>query len=448
MLGEVDPFLLKTLYNSKDPDAGLHSIQDNSEFQKLIQRHSLQLFGGPLLGCVTTDSAKIWLRTPQPADVQIDYWPVENQKTVSKTAIRKTTATGDYTTILSLANLQPFQQYGYAVLVDGKRVPLKTPPVFRTNPANDQQVKFSVAFGGGARYMPDKERIWSTIAKVQPHAFLFLGDNLYIDEPEWRGKQRAMYYRRQLRPEFQELTSQAAAYAIWDDHDFGKNDVAGGPAINKPAWKIPAWKVFRENWNNPAYGGGEEQPGCWFRFSIGDVDFFMTDGRYYRSFKEGTMLGPVQKQWLLKELKASKAKFKVIASGTLWTELADKGGKDSWWGVPEEREEIFSLIDRENINGVVLLSADRHRTDIYRIERPNGYDLYEFETSKLTNDHTHPTKPKAVFSWNKGNFYGLLTFDLTQADPVLTFDCIDIDGKPIHSFPLKLSQLQRPVENK
>ena len=154
------------------------------------------------------------------------------------------------------------------------------------------------------------------------------------------------------------------------------------------------------------------------------------------------MLGPVQKKWLLSGLKASKATFKVIASGTLWTEHADKGGRDSWWGVREEREEIFSLIDNERIGGVILLSADRHRTDVYRIERPNGYDLYEFETSKLTNKHTHWTKEEALFSYNKGNFFGLLSFDLTKSDPEVTFQCITMDKKSVYKLTLKRSQLQ------
>jgi hypothetical protein len=244
-----------------------------------------------------------------------------------------------------------------------------------------------------------------------------------------------------MRPEFIELSATTACYAIWDDHDFGANDVSGGIDPFKPAWKLPVWKVFKENWPNPYFGGGEKQPGCWFDFSIGDVDFFMTDGRYYRDFKKGTMLGPVQKQWLKEKLSNSKATFKVIASGTLWTETADKGGKDSWWGVPEEREEIFSLIDEKNIDGVILLSADRHRTDIYKIKRPDGYDLYEFETSKLTNNHTHGTKKQAIFSYNKGNFFGLLDFDLTKEDPEMTFRCITMENEEVYNLTLKQSQL-------
>jgi alkaline phosphatase D len=168
----------------------------------------------------------------------------------------------------------------------------------------------------------------------------------------------------------------------------------------------------------------------------------MLDNRYYRSFEDGTMLGPEQKEWLLAKLKASDATFKVLASGTLWTEHADKGGRDSWWGVKEERNEIFDFIETESIGGVILLSADRHRTDVYKIERPNGYDLFEFETSKMTNDHTHPTKKEAVFSYNEGNFFGMLKFDLEKADPEMTFECITMEDQKVYEMTLKRSQLQ------
>lgn len=446
VLGELDPFIISEIYNSKNVEASLADLQDSDAFKALIKKHKLKLFGGPMLGCVTPTSAKIWVRTPHASKVQVvvGHGPVPDARrtAVIKTDVATTSAKEDFTAVLTIDGLKPFTYYHYDVLVDGQSALPKPLPVFRTNPSRDQKVKFSTAFGGGARYVPEKERMWDTVASFRPHAFLFLGDNIYIDEPKHRGKQRAMYYRRQLRPEFQRLTSQATNYAIWDDHDFGANDTAGGPDRYKPDWKLPVWKVFKENWVNPAYGGGEKQPGTWYDFNIGDVEFFMTDGRYYRDFKKGTMLGPVQKQWLLAKLKASKATFKVIASGTLWTKHADKGGKDSWWGVKKEREEIFSLIDKEKIPGVILISADRHRTDIYKIERPNGYDMYEFETSKLTNNHTHGTKKEAVFSYNKGNFFGMLNFDLTKPDPEMSFQCITIDGKVVHTFTLKRSQLE------
>lgn len=442
VVGELDAFLLETLYKTEDPDTGLAAISEDRRFRDLIARHDLKLFGGPMLGCVTDTSARFWVRTPASARVRAVVAREGDSSRIRKTRVVRTKAADDFVALLDIQRLTPFTTYSYDILVDGESVLEGDAPRFRTSPARGQAARFSVGFGGGARYVPENEGIWDVIASHWPAAFLFLGDNVYIDLPDSRTKQRVHYYRRQLRPEYRRLTASTSVYAIYDDHDFGVNDCAGGLDPFKPAWKVPAWRVFQENWVNPYYGGGEKQPGCWFDFSIGDVDFFMLDNRYYRSFEDGTMLGPAQKQWLLDKLRASTGTFKVIASGTLWTEHADKGGADSWWGVKGEREEIFSFLERERIGGVILISADRHRTDVYRIERPNGYDLYEFETSKLTNLHTHKTREEALFSYNEGNFFGLLTFELAPPDPEVTFECITSGNESVYSLSLKRSQLE------
>ncbi len=450
LMKELTPYLIEMFSGPKDrggpigADAALSDVLDRPEFQALVKKHKLKLFGGPMVGCLTDTSATIWVRTLGEANVQVVAY--NGSANISRPApirssVARTTKTTDLTAVVKLTGLKPWTQYQYTVVVDGVPVHGSRPMVFRTAPAKGQKVAFKVGFGGGARYVPKYEHMWDTIASLKPAAFLFLGDNVYIDKPQRRDVNRMHYYRRQLHPAFRRLTASTAIYAIWDDHDFGVNDCAGGPARFSPDWKFPVWKVFRQNWNNPYYGGGPEQPGCWFDFQLGDVDFFMTDGRYYRSFKDGTMLGPVQKKWLLERLRASKATFKVIASGTLWTPLADKGGKDSWQGVEAEREEIFSLINEAKLDGVVLISADRHRSEIWKIDRPNGYPLYEFESSKLTNMHTHPTREQAEWSYNKGNYFGMFTFDTTKPDPTITFECILIDGKVVHTKTLKLSEI-------
>ena len=145
--------------------------------------------------------------------------------------------------------------------------------------------------------------------------------------------------------------------------------------------------VFRQNWNNPAYGGGEKQPGCWYDFHIGDVHFIMLDGRYYRDLKGASMLGAAQKAWLFESLKSSAGTFKVLASPVPWSPGV-KRSKDTWDGFPEEREEIFSFIETHHISGVLLMGADRHRSDLRKIKRANGYDLYEVMSSRL-HERTH-----------------------------------------------------------
>ena len=231
---------------------------------------------------------------------------------------------------------------------------------------------------------------------------------------------------------------------MWDDHDFTTNDSWGGPEIREPAWKIPVWRIYRENWNNPSYAGGESQPGCWFSFSIADVDFFMLDGRYYRTdpkIEHPSMLGPIQKEWLFNELKSSQGTFKVLASPVPWAYGAKPGSLDPWQGYKEEREEIFSFLEDNRIEGVILISADRHRSDLWKIERPDGYDFYEFESSRLTNIHHHKVMPESLFGYNEKCSFGQLIFDTTKSDPQVTYEIININNELIYTFELRKSQL-------
>ena len=201
--------------------------------------------------------------------------------------------------------------------------------------------------------------------------------------------------------------------------------------------------LFKENWNNPAYGD-PEWPGTWFRFNIADVDFFILDSRSYRTnphAENPTMLGPVQKAWLLEQLKASKATFKVIASPVPWAYESKGESLDTWNGYREERSEIFQFLSKNKLDGVVLLSADRHRSDVWRIERPSGYALYEFESSRLTNQHVHRVMPGSIFGYNEKQSFGLLTFDTTLPDPTVTYQIYSIDDDLIYTLEVKRSEV-------
>jgi alkaline phosphatase D len=133
--------------------------------------------------------------------------------------------------------------------------------------------------------------------------------------------------------------------------------------------------------------------------------------------------------------------FKVIASPVPWS-LATKGeARDTWNGFKEERQEIFDFLAENKINGVILISADRHRSDAWRIDRSNSYPLYEFESSRLTNKHFHELMPDALFGYNEKQSFGLLTFDTTPSDPTVTYQIISNDNELIHTLTLKRSEI-------
>jgi alkaline phosphatase D len=422
----------------------LGPLTSTREFKRYRARHPVHLLHGPMLGTMTDSGVRVWVRTADESEVTVHVFHAaeiqENARTVA-TGSARTVKAMDYTGIVAISGLEPSTRYRYDVLADNTSLLGANRPEFETFPRVASSNKVRVAFGGCAATIPEHERMWDTIASFHPQAMLMLGDNVYIDLPEEAGAlHRYTYYQRQSRPEYRRLTQSIPMFSIWDDHDAAIDDVWLGPYRDRPAWKPTMLQLQKENWNNPSYGDAE-WPGCWYRFSIGDIDFFMLDCRYYRTnpfADERTMLGPVQKKWLLTELKKSTATFKVLASAVAWADGAKPGSRDTWEGFPEEREEIFSLIEDSEIDGVVLLSADRHRSDIRKILRPNGYAMYDFMNSRLTNIHTHEFVPGALFEYNEKCTFGLLTFETSQADPHLTYETINIDGESVHS--LKLSK--------
>ena len=106
---------------------------------------------------------------------------------------------------------------------------------------------------------------------------------------------------------------------------------------------------------------------------------------------------------------------------------------------------VFPKLQRiriENkIDGAFLLSADRHRSDAWRIDRNNGYPLYEFESSRLTNQHFHEVMPGSLFGYNEKQSFGFLTFDTNRSDPTVTYQIINIENKLIQTFTINKSEI-------
>ena len=439
------------------PRDAFEALYAVAAFQEWAEQEGEKLLHGPMLGHVTAEAASFWVRTAQEAEVRVEVTPRNGEGGTADavTVTGRTLASQDYTGVVRVEGLSPDTAYTYQLMIDGAEVPVNG-ATFCTYPPQGTPGRFRVAFGGGAGYVPEHERMWTTIKERAPLAFLTLGDNVYIDDPEHGLTQRYCYYRRQSAPEWREFVAARGVYAIWDDHDFGLDDSYGGPAIDHFAWKRPVWHIFQQNWNNPAYGGGHTQPGCWFDFYIGDVHFIMLDGRYYREktarhgaegVENPSMLGPVQRAWLKETLQDSRGVFKVVASPVPWargTKGGPPGGLDTWDGYDEEREAIFDFLYEHDVSGVVLISADRHRSDARRVSRENGYDLYDFMSSVFTNYHTHPLvqdAPGWIFGYNEKNSFALLDFDTTAEDPVLTFAIVSIDDETIWNMELTLSEL-------
>lgn len=436
------------------PRKELASLYKTKKFKNLIQ--DKKIIHGSLTGSIGSNSAKVWIRTFYEETFKVIVARDSLMTDVVDTFTGSTHEKDDYTGIALLTGLKSGMKYYYSVTVEE----INSPNIasFTTFKNSGQPGFLRVVFGGGAAYNPAKEHIWSVIKNQNPDFFIGMGDNVYIDHPELPDVQRYCYYRRESSPYFKEMLLSVPYYSVWDDHEFGKNDSYGGSDKFLPAWKTSVLKVFKENTLNPNYAGGESQPGTWYNFSAGDVDFFMVDTRYYRtpSFAKDTaananMLGHEQMEWLKMKLKESEADFKVIVSSVPWSDGAKDvmdGRFDTWRGYKKERKEIFNFLTQNHINGVILLSADRHRHDAWKHERDNDYPLYEFTSSNLTNIHYHELRKDALLGYNEKSGFGVLEFNTKAKQPYVVFKIVNIDNELIDQIRIYLHQIKTVVDSK
>jgi alkaline phosphatase D len=380
---------------------------------------------GPMLGHVGPTEARIWVKAaPKPNG---------NDTTKRRLAVRFGTRPdlSDGRTVrgrplegpeflgqINLTGLKPDTRYFYSARVDGEPVTANPPRSFQTATADGTRGQFRFAFISClGRKGSDAAAAWGDLAARTPiDLLLFLGDNHYADSTE-PAKQRAAYYEHRSAAGFRDLSSRVPSYAIWDDHDFGPNN-SDSTSVGKEV----SLQTFKEFWANPGYGQRDD-PGVYFKFTRGDVDFFMLDVRYHRSPNVApddgtkTMLGAAQLAWLKRELLASQATVKFLASGSEWQ---SNGSDDSWSRFNRERMDLLNFIQDKGIKGVILLSGDRHFTATYQV-----LGIFVEVTSgpfgSLNSTRSEPTA-EAFYFQNTGKLYCVFDVDTTGAEPKIALE--------------------------
>lgn len=405
--------------------------------QRLCTEKQLKVFGGPMLGDITATSAKVWVRTCRPAGVEVRVVVNGQEK---KFGPVKSSAETDLSAVVSVTDLKPATRHPYRVLVDGTEIPIPTHAAITTPAADTVRIAFGTCshrFGLGNRKQAE------TIRSRQPMALLLGGDVAVSDRNNHLGRHRADYLLRDFYPAWRDLVAAVPVYAIWDDHDYFDNDKWGIPPGYTAEDRDGVWNVFRRAWCNPSYGFGEKGGGVFFRTRIGPCDIIMTDGRYFR--EKGNFLGTEQMKWLDAQLLDCKGPFIILASSTMWSDYVSNG-KDSW-GVydPQGREWVFSLIEKNHIGGVLLISGDRHGARGFRIRRPSGFTFYEFEVASLGGidwgpPAMAPNREHQLFG-HLGYAFGEFCINAVVADPTVTFRLISETGEILYEITLTRSQL-------
>jgi alkaline phosphatase D len=357
-----------------------------------------------MLGYNTMKEVLIWVQTEKPQALSLDYWP-QDQELLKQTIKYQTQSENARIAKFIAKDLEPGTAYQYQLFIEGKALAAGSFTTQKLWQHREEPPQWSMATGSCAYTNEPKydrpgipygkgNEIFTEIVEKRPEMMLWLGDNIYLREPDWSSKSgiEHRYTHFKSMPEIQELWKSMHHYAIWDDHDFGPND-----ADRSFVGKEMTLNAFQNFWGNYEYGINGK-PGITSQFSYNDVDFFLLDNRYNRSpndRKTGKreILGEEQIEWLIDALVNSKASFKMVAIGG--QVLSDAALYENHATYAEERKKLLDLIEKEELKNVIFFSGDRHKTELTKMELPNGNLLYDYTCSPLSS--------KAYNSIEEGN---------------------------------------------
>lgn len=405
-------------------------------------KNGIPLMSGPMLGDLKENGISIWLRPASKLPIQIDVRDITSEKVKSYTL--KPTVPGKVERIV-LNDLSPLSEYSYSIKVQGSEVAEGT---FQTTSKIGETSELRLVFASDFHKIGlHNPNLIDAILKRNPIAMLLLGDLAVDDRDTNLSMHRADYLLRDVSQPWKKLAVNVPLYAAWDDHDYLNNDLSGLPEGVTNEEREALRKLWNENWNNPK----NETDGIYFNTQLGQVEIIMLDTRSFReNEKRGeydSYLGAAQLSWLKDVLANSTAAYKVISSGTMWSDYISDG-KDSWgtWDTLA-REEIYNLIEAENIPGVLLLSGDRHGARAFNIPRNSGFQFYEFGPASLGGvpgpEATAKDPTKQLFGYLGLGLkaFGELTFSTDGEAPQVTFRLIDEFGDIMEEHTVSYDQL-------
>lgn len=348
-------------------------------------------------------------------------------------------------------------------------------PLALAAPTDPQKLR--IAFGSCAK-QSKPQPIWAAVRAARPELFLFLGDNLYADAQDADTLRRRYAEFRQVEA-LQSFRRDVPHLAIWDDHDFGDDDVGGDYPL-----KALSQQLFCDEWGEPADSPRRTRPGIYeaYRIERGGrtVQILMLDLRFNRTplvadpaLKQGyaamvmkaklgggpmkgwyvpnldpaaTLLGEAQWAWLAERL-AEPADVRLIVSSV---QLAAEGtGWEGWNNFPLERQRLVDLIREKRAEGVVVISGDMHYADLSRWDTPACYPLWDLTSSGLTEVWDIPTPNARRIAGSGGDVYAAINFGLVDLDfskpvPELLLSIRDVKGETRLQQRLSLDQLRFP----
>ena len=391
-------------------------------------------------GDVDQTSAVIWTRTDRPAQIDIEISTTESFRDSRRLPPQDVGPNSDFTTKIRLTDLPPDQTVFYRFTArDPGDVNAVSHPLtgqFHTAPDSNRSIRFAWSgdtVGQGYGIDDTGMRTYATIAQHRPDFLIHSGDTVYADGPLKDSKTTpdgGTWTNRIVTPEKRKVAETLAEYrgqwkynlldehvralaAIcptfyqWDDHEVLNNwspskDLRDDARYTQKSLSVLTSNAARAFHEMSPIRHYPAEPGRIYRkISYGPLlDVFFLDLRSYRGPNTPTdetpiadrerLLGAAQMAWLKRELAASRATWKAIASdkpiclagydnfkARTGQEMIAQGDHGSPLDREVEIANLLRFIRDQKITNTVWFTADVHYTAAHFYD-PNKATFQEF----------------------------------------------------------------------
>jgi alkaline phosphatase D len=399
------------------PDDGLERYEyDGDPGPETLFQHGIAS-GDPL-----TDAVILWTHasTPDDADVEIFYEIGETPDLAIRVAVGRIMATADqdFTAKIDVTGLEAGTTYYYRFWALGRASQIGRT---RTLPEGGiDRVRLAVTSCSSLAH--GYFHVYRHLSEADVDVVVHLGDYIYeyasggygsvreYDPPheivtleDYR--RRYAHYRKDL--DLQALHQQHPMINIWDDHETANDAVSEGAENHEPE-EEGEWSTRRAagtqawfEWLPVRVIDGER---IWRNFQFGDlVNLIMLDTRLWGRVEQVTgataqvdrrlegraLLGQDQEMWLAEQLTESGTQWSLLGQQIMMGQLKllgrplEEGGgtvvnMDQWDGYTDARDRVYALMERDDVDNVVVLTGDIHTSWAIDITPdPNNPDAYD-----------------------------------------------------------------------